>query len=82
MPAAVSTVWRLPVAATGSLVDNSSGTATVSGVQVEPGAILANQGTARVGTSAGSAVMVVSGLMTGALVNLGGGGVLYIQISG
>jgi hypothetical protein len=94
----------------------------VAGVQVEPGAIVANQGTARVGTSTGSAVMVVSGLMTGVLtveaggflegtgsvgnvtatsggtivpglagsigilyaqsVNLSGGGVLYIQISG
>jgi autotransporter-associated beta strand protein len=63
----------LPVAATGSLVDNSNGTAGVAGVQVEPGAILSNQGTAKVGTSGGNAVMVVNGLMTGALsVDSGG----------
>jgi autotransporter-associated beta strand protein len=66
----------LPVAATGSLVDNSSGGAGVAGIQVEPGAVLASQGTVQVaGTSSGNAVLVVNGLMTGALT-VGSGGFL------
>jgi autotransporter-associated beta strand protein len=57
--------------------DYSNGISGVAGVQVEPGAILANQGPADscriAGTSGGNANMVVNGLMSGPLTVDSGG---------
>ncbi len=66
----------ISVTSGGTLLVNGSGNGVLPGLQVEPGAILANQGTVQAaGTATDNGILVVNGLMTGPLT-VGSKGIL------